>query len=129
MRISDFIIDSRIGALDRIFGFIFGTLRGGLLLVVAFLFFDWAVQPSPNWVSQSSSKPVLESIGQRVVAALPEDFEAIIEKFIRPGGPSGSNSEPPAEAGADATPNDANYGTGTRQGLDQLIENSGSARQ
>ncbi len=34
-RIADFIIDSRIGALDRTLGFLFGAARGILLLVVA----------------------------------------------------------------------------------------------
>ncbi len=33
-RIADFIIDSRIGALDRTLGFLFGAARGILLLVV-----------------------------------------------------------------------------------------------
>ena len=35
MRISDFVLDSRIGALDRSLGFVFGALRGLLLVVVA----------------------------------------------------------------------------------------------
>lgn len=39
MRISDFVLDSRIGALDRSLGFVFGALRGLLLVVVAMLFF------------------------------------------------------------------------------------------
>ena len=34
MRIADFIIDSRIGALDRTLGFVFGAARGVLLVVV-----------------------------------------------------------------------------------------------
>jgi uncharacterized membrane protein required for colicin V production len=58
MRIADFIIDSRIGALDRTLGFVFGAARGVLLVVVAMLFFNWLVarpsslygwrQPNPN---------------------------------------------------------------------------------
>ena len=43
MRIADFIIDSRVGALDRTLGFVFGAARGILLLVVALLFFNWLV--------------------------------------------------------------------------------------
>jgi membrane protein required for colicin V production len=37
-RIADFIIDSRIGALDRTLGFLFGAARGLLLLIVAVAF-------------------------------------------------------------------------------------------
>ena len=42
-RIADFIIDSRIGALDRTLGFLFGAARGILLLVVAVAFWNWLV--------------------------------------------------------------------------------------
>jgi membrane protein required for colicin V production len=45
MRIADFIIDSRIGALDRTLGFVFGAARGMLLVVVAMLFFNFLVAP------------------------------------------------------------------------------------
>ena len=47
MRIADFIIDSRVGALDRTLGFVFGAARGVLLVVVAMLFFNWLVA-APN---------------------------------------------------------------------------------
>ena len=43
VRISDMILDSRIGALDRTLGFLFGLARGLLIVVVAFLFFSWLV--------------------------------------------------------------------------------------
>ncbi len=42
VRISDMILDSRIGALDRNLGFLFGLARGLLIIVVAFLFFGMA---------------------------------------------------------------------------------------
>src|SRR5262245_34042380 len=53
IKISDMILDSRVGALDRTLGFLFGLARGLLIVVVAFLFFDWLVQPpekQPEWV-------------------------------------------------------------------------------
>ena len=43
IRISDMILDSRIGAIDRTLGFVFGAARGLLLAIVAFLFFAWLV--------------------------------------------------------------------------------------
>ncbi len=53
MRIADFIIDSRIGALDRTLGFLFGAARGILLVVVAMLFFNWLVgRQQPEWVAE-----------------------------------------------------------------------------
>ena len=37
------VLDSRIGALDRTLGFLFGLGRGLIIVVVAFLFFAWLV--------------------------------------------------------------------------------------
>ena len=43
IRISDMVLDSRVGALDRTLGFLFGLGRGLIIVVVAFAFFDWLV--------------------------------------------------------------------------------------
>jgi membrane protein required for colicin V production len=37
------VLDSRVGALDRTMGFLFGLARGLVIVVVAFLFFAWLV--------------------------------------------------------------------------------------
>jgi membrane protein required for colicin V production len=76
-RIADFIIDSRIGALDRTLGFLFGAARGLLLLVIAVAFWNWLVPPQaqPTWVEQAKSKPFLDTLVARLVAVLPEDIE------------------------------------------------------
>lgn len=80
MRIADFVIDSRIGALDRTLGFLFGAARGILLVAVAMLFFNWLVAgpKQPVWVAEAKSKPLLDSIGDQLVSVLPEDADATI---------------------------------------------------
>ena len=127
-KIADFVIDSRIGALDRGLGFVFGAARGVLLVVIALLFFNWLVQTPPGWVANAQSKPVLDDLGEQLMAALPEDIEAALLQRFRPGDNETPSSEaaPPAEDTTTTTTNpaDPNYGTGTRQNLDQLIQNS-----
>ncbi len=83
-RIADFIIDSRIGALDRTLGFLFGAARGILLLVVAVAFFNWLVAPNrqPVWVTQAKSKPFLDTLVGRLEAMLPDDIEPQIRARI-----------------------------------------------
>ena len=88
MRIADFVIDSRIGPLDRTLGFLFGVARGGLLMVVAMLFFNFLVSDpadTPGWVANAKSRPLLENLGDSLVELLPEDPEAAIrDRFAEP---------------------------------------------
>ena len=78
MKIADFIVDSKIGPLDRTLGFVFGAVRGALLVVVGLLFFNWLVpEDQPGWVANAKSKPMLESIGEGLVQLLPDDPEKI----------------------------------------------------
>ncbi|MDQ0326568.1 membrane protein required for colicin V production [Rhodopseudomonas julia] len=107
MRISDFILDSKAGPLDRTFGFIFGAARGLLLVVIAVLFLNFFISPEhqPTWIADARSKPWLDSMGQDLMNALPEDPEAeIIERFRqedaeRRAQPAGNSSDATGSAG------------------------------
>ncbi|WP_455466583.1 CvpA family protein [Bartonella sp. B39] len=82
MKISDFIIDSRIGILDRTIGFIFGAFRGLFIMVIGMLLINALVKPEhqANWLKNATTKPVLDSLGQKVLEILPKDFDTILEK-------------------------------------------------
>jgi len=87
MKIADFIIDSRIGPLDRTLGFVFGAARGVLLVAVAMLFFDWLAGPNPpGWIAGAKSKPMLDSIGDQIINLLPEDADASLFDRLRESG-------------------------------------------
>lgn len=95
MKIADFVIDSRIGAVDRLMGFVFGTLRGLLLVVIAFVFFTWLV-PAPQqplWISNAQTHPMLESLGESLIKILPPDIEEALMEGFR-GGEDGTTGTP-----------------------------------
>jgi membrane protein required for colicin V production len=85
IRISDRIQDSRIGALDRTLGFLFGMARGLIIVVVAFAFFAWLVpeRSQPEWVRNAKSRIVLQGTGQWLISMLPEDPESTILKRLK----------------------------------------------
>lgn len=94
MKIADWIIDSRVGALDRTLGFLYGAARGILVVAVALLFFNWlAGANAPAWVTQAKSRPLLESIGAKLEALLPDDPENSILKRLQPDAP-GQETQP-----------------------------------
>ena len=84
-RISDMVLDSRVGALDRTLGFLFGLGRGLIIVVVAFLFFAWLVpdRSQPDWVRGAKSKVVLQNTGQWLMSMLPDDPESTILKRLK----------------------------------------------
>ncbi|HEY0566850.1 MAG TPA: CvpA family protein [Xanthobacteraceae bacterium] len=98
VKISDMVLDSRIGALDRSLGFLFGLARGLLIVVIAFLFFDWLVpeKSQPEWVRSAKSKVVLQGTGEWLKAQLPDDPESTILKRLKRPKPDEEGVEAPA---------------------------------
>jgi membrane protein required for colicin V production len=86
MRISDRVLDSRVGAVDRTFGFLFGLVRGLILVVIAYELIVAIVprESLPTWVTQARSLPVIESTGKAIISVLPEN-PASIFRGDRPG--------------------------------------------
>jgi len=96
VKISDLVLDSRVGALDRSLGFLFGLARGLIIMVVAFLFFSWLVpaKGQPDWVTNARSRVVLQATGDWLLSILPDDPETAILKRLRPGRDEGEPMEP-----------------------------------
>lgn len=122
-RISDMVLDSRIGALDRTLGFLFGLGRGLLIVVVAFLFFAWLVpdKQQPDWVRTAKSLSVLQSTGNWLMSMLPDDPETTILKRLRRDKDEQTDASPDRPQSA-AMATDGGYSKSQRDGLRQLIE-------
>jgi membrane protein required for colicin V production len=108
MKIADFIIDSRVGALDRTLGFLYGAARGILVVAVGLLFFNWLVGTNPpSWIAEAKSRPLLESIGGTLESMLPGDPEnSILKRLQVDEAPEAGTEAPPAAEppAADAAP-------------------------
>lgn len=120
MKISDFVMDSPVGVLDRFLGFLFGAARGLLLVVVAVIFFNWLVDDAnrPEWVTSAVSYPQLSKWGEDLLAAIPDDPEAAIRgAFDEEAEPAGSTPAAPATAPQPLDAREQNQ-------LDQLIDSA-----
>jgi membrane protein required for colicin V production len=102
VRFSDMVLDSRVGALDRTLGFLFGLARGLIIVVVAFLFFAWLVpdRSQPEWIRGAKSRVVLQGTGDWLMSMLPDDPESTILKRLKK--PKPDEEEPGQRSGIDA---------------------------
>lgn len=89
-RISDAILDSRVGMFDRILGFVFGIVRGFLLVVIPYIFiFGLYLKDYPEqlpWIRDSISRPYIESAGQMLRGS--------IERLMERVDPEGTTAPP-----------------------------------
>ncbi len=129
VRISDMVLDSRVGALDRTLGFLFGLARGLVIVVVAVLFFTWLVpdRSQPEWVKSAKSRVVLAATGQWLVSMLPEDPEStILKRLKRPKPEDTETPENAPEQHGDLGTNrsgiaEPGYDRSSRVGMQQLL--------
>lgn len=94
-RISDTILDSRVGMIDRILGFAFGVVRGFVLVVIPYMFYESFV-PDPQqqlpWVRESRSLPMIKSTG--------DTFKVLLARYV----PSSLSSPTGGQQGATTSP-------------------------
>ena len=106
VNLSDAVLDSKVGALDRSLGFLFGAARGFVLCVIAFVFFTMLDPPEkqPVWVKDAKFRPVLASVGTDMQAMLPHDF---LNKIMKKNGNATPEELPPEGAATENSKADA----------------------
>jgi len=99
VKLSDKILDSRIGALDRSLGFLFGLARGLVIVVVAFVFFNWLVpqKSQPEAIKNARSRVVLQGTGDWLESLLPENLDTYITNILKKKPKGDDQDEPPAD--------------------------------
>ena len=82
-RVSDLILDSRVGMIDRVLGFLFGIARAYLLVLVPYMGLSAAIDKKenyPEWVRNSWAVQAVEPAGDQLAAYLKAKVENIMAK-------------------------------------------------
>ena len=120
---------SSLSTLDRSLGLVFGLLRGGLLICLAWIMVVWAIprRDFPEWVTEARILPVVEQGASYLYALIPEELQPqdepdldedalelqpSFEQLLRPTPKSDAPKEP------------TGYKNAERKELDRLIEAS-----
>ncbi len=107
-RISDRVLDSRVGALDRTFGFLFGLARGFLLVAIVFILFSALARDQPAWILEARSYPILKQTQVAIESLIPANPEQYLptkpeKPEAQPGAP-GAQPGVPVRRGAGGDP-------------------------
>jgi membrane protein required for colicin V production len=128
--------------LDKTLGFLFGLLRGILIVTAAYLFFAWLVPnpaDQPDWIRNARLRPLVESSAATLFTLAPSEPGRLLPHMpgnaARTPAPERQTAaprpapaaNPPADSGAKSgadTAGDAGYNSSERRGLDRLFENT-----
>lgn len=116
VKISDRVVDSRVGAFDRTLGFFYGLARGLILVSIAYLFYGWLlpVDRQEDWVRNAVSIPVVRNVGAMMLNLMPPDIAQTLQ--------NSAQVMAPAEPAAKTDTPQPNYTNGQTKGLDNLIQ-------
>ena len=87
-RVSDAILDSRVGMIDRVLGFAFGVARGFILIVIPYMFYEGLGPPDEKtqfpWVRDAAFKPYIEDAQAQLSATFCSHCDAVIPHRQQP---------------------------------------------
>lgn len=82
-RISDSILDSRVGVIDRTLGLLFGVVRAFLIVLIPYMFYQHFTPEKsepPEWVSRSVSRGLLDSASKSLRPTLLAVVQKVTDK-------------------------------------------------
>jgi membrane protein required for colicin V production len=117
VRISDRVVDSRIGAFDRTLGFFYGLARGLIFVSIAYLFYGWLlpIDRQEDWVRNAVALPAVRTVGNLILSVVPPDIAQTLTNSAQSISPAAPDTKTEAQPG---------YSNGQAKGLDNLIEGS-----
>ena len=124
-RFSETVRRSPVHALDRSLGFVFGAVRGLVIIGLAYVVFSEIVPVAsqPDWITKARVRPLINETVVVLASLVPD--QSIVARHIIP-----VTSEPrDAKRAQTAQPTkrpEKTYGAKDRHALDRLIETTGS---
>jgi membrane protein required for colicin V production len=76
--IASLVRGTGLNALDRSLGFVFGLIRGALLVAVMWLGVAWAIPPAdrPDWLRDARTRPLVEGLAEYLRGFAPPELRA-----------------------------------------------------
>ena len=95
-----------MGALDRTLGFVFGLVRGVLIVVVLFLALSWAIGPNdqPGWFRNARATPILATGAKFLLAIVPKDMRGMFPHITTPAPAPATTPRPRGRDARDTGP-------------------------
>jgi len=121
VKISDAVVDSSAGAFDRTLGFIYGLVRGLVLVAIAYLFYGWLLpfERQEVWVREAKSLPMIKTVGEKLCGLMPPDICETLNNTALLKNP---DQTPTTDTKSEPEPT---YQNNTTQSLDNLIQGTG----
>ncbi len=130
--ISNRVQASMLNALDRSLGFLFGIVRGAVLVSLAYVGVEWAqpVSEQPPWLRSARSMPVIEAGARLLRSLIPDDDDAAATNDAREKVQRMLETEKAMRQMLSATPKGRDpgapggYGVQERRDMERLIDSS-----
>lgn len=91
VKISDRVVDSRVGAFDRTLGLLYGLARGLVLVAIAYLFYGWLTpkDKQEDWVRKAQTLPVIATVGEFIRGYIPQTVVDTLDQSGQISNPQG----------------------------------------
>ncbi|MEP6826894.1 MAG: CvpA family protein [Aestuariivirga sp.] len=125
VKISDRVVDSSAGAVDRTLGFFYGLARGLVFVSICYLFYSWLlpVEKQEDWVRNAYSMPAIRWVSQTMMNYMPPDIaETLSNSSLIGNGPDVQKSGTPKDQGAAIN-------NSQQQGLNNLVQGTEVKKQ
>lgn len=81
-QVANRVHDSALNSVDRSLGFVFGAVRGAVLVSLAYILGVWLIQPGelPQWLTEAKTQPAMERGAAILESFVPDSLGAAKDK-------------------------------------------------